>query len=131
MTAHWLVAIGLVSVSVGALSGFALTMAVDYPDSLRRFHVVDPRRIRQAHLDWIIMGIMLVAVGLAVPSLPWPIVAAVAFGGIVNPLTFVPMIFSKTVMHQRWFMVVSYVSFTSLTLGLIAGTAWFFWGPAA
>lgn len=128
MTAAWLVGIGLISVSVGALSGFALTAAVDHPDSLRRFHVVDPRRIRQAHLDWIIMGIMLVAVGLAVPGLPWPIVAAIAFGGIVNPLTFVPMIFSKTVLHQRWFMAVSYLSFTSLALGLIAGTVWFFLG---
>ncbi|PRI12603.1 hypothetical protein [Leucobacter massiliensis] len=126
MTAAWLVGIGLISVALGALSGFALTAAVDFPDSLRRFHVVDPRRIRQAHLDWIIMGIMLIVVGLAVPGLPWPITAAVAVGGVVNPLTFVPMIFSKTVIQRRWFMAVSYASFTTLTLGLIGAAIWHF-----
>ncbi len=126
MNADWLVAIGLISLSLGATSGFALTIAVDYPDKLRKFGVVDPRRIRQVHLDWIIMGIMLIAVGLASPGLPWPIVAAVGFGGIVNPLTFVPMIFSKTVIRARWFTAVSYLSFTVLTAGLISGTVWYF-----
>lgn len=124
MNAQWLVAIGLISVSLGAASGFALTAAVDYPDAVRRLGVVDPKRIRQAHLDWIIMGIMLIAVGLALPGLPWFMVAAIAFGGIVNPLTFVPMIFSRTVIKAPWFVAVSYLSFIMLTLGLISGTAW-------
>ncbi|MBU2693838.1 hypothetical protein [Pimelobacter sp. 30-1] len=128
MSADGLVGIGLVSISVGAVSGFALAAAVERPGSLRRFGVVDPHRLRQVHLDWIIMGALLVAVGLAVPSIPWYVVLPVAFGGIVNPLSFLPMAFSKTVHEKAWFRGGSYLSFVALSAGLVAATAWYLAG---
>lgn len=120
-----LLAAGLVSLAVGALSGFALLAAVDYPDVLRRAKVVDFARVRQVHLDWIIMGTVMAVTALANPGLPDWIALLVLFGGIVNPLTFVPMAFSRTVAATRWFQGVSWVSFFALTTGLIASAVAF------
>jgi hydroxylaminobenzene mutase len=122
VSADVLVGIGLVSISVGAVSGFALAAAVEKPGSLRRLGVVDPHRLRQVHLDWIIMGVLLVAVGMAVPSLAWYVVVPIGFGGIVNPLSFLPMAFSKTVHEAAWFRGGSYLSFVALSGGLVAAT---------
>ncbi|QNE35343.1 hypothetical protein [Leifsonia shinshuensis] len=121
-----IVAVGLVSVTVGAISGFALMLAVERPQMLRKFGIVDPVRVRQAHLDWIMMGVVLIAVGLAVPGLNPLAAVLIAFGGIVNPASFVPMAFSKAVADTVWFRVISYVSFTALSAGLLIGAVQFF-----
>ncbi|WP_236187391.1 hypothetical protein [Pseudomonas protegens] len=52
----------------------------------------------------------------------------VMFGGVVNPLTFVPMAFSTTVETTKAFQWVSFVSFVSLSVGLIAAAAYFIFG---
>lgn len=119
MVAHYLVAAGLISLALGAVSGFALLMAVDAPEKLRAVGVVSLARIRQVHLDWVIMGTVMAVAGLAVPDLSVWATSLVMFGGIVNPLTFIPMAFSKTVVTTTAFQVISYVSFTSLSLGLV------------
>ena len=56
------------------------------------------------------------------------VVALVMFGGVVNPLTFVPMAFSTTVETAKAFQWVSFVSFVSLSVGLIAAAAYFIFG---
>lgn len=114
-----LVTIGLISVALGGVSGFALLAAVDTPDKLRKLGVVDPRRIQQLHLDWIIMGCVVGFAGLAVPDLHPLFSITAAIGGVVNPLTFLPMVFSKTVATTTWFKTVSFVSFCCLCLGLV------------
>lgn len=115
-----LVAAGLISLAVGALSGFALLAAVDAPELLRRLRVVDPSRVRQVHLDWIIMGVVMVAVGVALPGLPAWAGIPVLVGGIVNPATFVPMAFSRRVASTRAFQAISFASFLALSFGLCA-----------
>lgn len=122
MWSNLLVTVGLVSVALGGLSGFALLLAVDSPGSLKKIGVVDPRRVQQLHLDWIIMGCVVGFVGVAVPGLPAWVGLTVAFGGIVNPLTFLPMAFSKSVAATRWFQSVSMVSFCSLCAGLVGAS---------
>ncbi|MCW2289138.1 hypothetical protein EDF60_2840 [Leucobacter luti] len=119
-----LVIVGLCSVALGGISGFALLAAVDAPESLRRLGVVDPRRVQQLHLDWIIMGCVIGFVGLAVPTLPDWLSIPAALGGIINPLTFLPMAFSKSIAATGWFKLVSFVSFCSLCLGLVGACVW-------
>jgi len=123
--ANVLLATALISISLGALSGFAVLAAVDYPAMLRAVGVVSPMRLRQAHLDWIIMGTVMAVTALAVPQIPDWAAALVIFGGVVNPLTFVPMAFSSTVDSTKAFRWVSFISFVSLTTGLIAATVEF------
>ena len=124
MGSELLVLVGLCSVALGGVSGFALLAAVDAPETLRRLGVVDAKRVQQLHLDWIIMGCVVGFVGLAVPTLPVWLVVLAALGGIINPLTFLPMAFSKTVATTRWFKLVSFVSFCSLCVGLVGACAW-------
>lgn len=115
----------LVSLSLGAVSGFLLLVAVDYPAKLRKIGIIDPVRVRQVHLDWIIMGTVMAVAALAVPQM-WTVTALlVLFGGVVNPATFIPMAFSKTVATTRTFQTVSFISFTALSAGLILATIQF------
>lgn len=120
-----LLATALISLAVGAVSGFALLAAVDYPALLRRARVVDFVRVRQVHLDWIIMGAVMAVTAVANPGMPEWIAALVLFGGVVNPLTFVPMAFSKTVADTAIFRGVSWVSFVALSTGLVASAVYF------
>ncbi|RKS93473.1 hydroxylaminobenzene mutase [Microbacterium sp. AG790] len=110
---------GMISLALGALSGFILLMAVDYPERLRKMGIVDPARVRQVHLDWIIMGTVMTATALAVPQMNVFTAILVLIGGVVNPATFVPMAFSRTVATTAAFQIVSFASFTSLSLGLV------------
>lgn len=125
---HALLATALLSIALGALSGFAVLASVDYPTKLRALGVVNPMRVRQAHLDWIIMGTVMAVTAIANPQLPDWVAALVMFGGVVNPLTFVPMAFSITVETTKAFQWVSFVSFVSLSMGLIAAAVIFISG---
>ena len=75
----WVVQIGLIELALGGLLGWAMVMRQESPDFLRRIGVVAPQRIRQIHLDYVMMGLILIGVGLAVPDLP-ELVAAQAAG---------------------------------------------------
>ncbi len=65
------------------------------PDLVKRAGVVAPHRIRQVHLDYVFMGLILIAVGLAIPSLSNWIAIPLVFGTLVNPALFVPQAFSR------------------------------------
>ena len=115
-----LVKIGTVSLAVGAVSGYLLALVVDQPRIFKRFGVRHPARIRQIHLDWIIMGTVLIATGLAAPGLPTWVVVATGFGGIVNPLLFVPLAFRASAQQNLIYRAASGLSFTALSSGLVA-----------
>ena len=115
-----LATLGLWSLALGALSGWLVAASIDRPDVLRRLHIKHPGRIRQTHLDWIMMGLILLAVDLAVDGIPTWIVALVAFGTVVNPLLFVPLAFDATASDRRPYRAVTLVSFAALSGGLTA-----------
>ena len=83
--------IGLWSLALGALSGWLVAASIDRPQLLRGLGIKHPGRVRQTHLDWIMMGILLLAVDVAVDDIPDWITALIAFGTVVNPLLFVPL----------------------------------------
>ena len=70
---------------------------------LKRIGVVAPQRIRQVHLDYVMMGLILIGVGLAVPDLPTAVAAALVFGTLVNPFLFVPLAFEPELDKRLWF----------------------------
>lgn len=121
--AYLLEAAGMISLALGGLSGFLMLAVVDYPDLVRKVGIVDPKRVRQLHLDWIIMGLVMIAVALAAPDLPAPAVLATLFGGVVNPATFIPMAFSRTASEHWVFRAISMISFISLNVGLVWAAA--------
>jgi hypothetical protein len=112
--------LGLWSLALGAVSGWLVAATVDKPDLLLRVGVKHGGRLRQTHLDWIMMGLILLVVDVAVADIPGWITALIAFGTVVNPLLFLPLAFDKTASDRAAYRAVTLVSFASLSVGLPA-----------
>jgi hypothetical protein len=117
---RWVVQIGLVELALGGLLGWAMVIRAEKSEWLTRIGVVAPQRIRQVHLDYVMMGLILIGVGLAVPDLPTAIAAALVFGTFVNPLLFVPLAFDPDVDKRAWYRLLAVVSFLGVSGGLVA-----------
>ena len=115
----WVVRIGLIELALGGLLGWAVVIRQDRPQWLTRIGIVAPQRIRQVHLDYVMMGLILIGVGLAVPDLPTAIAVALAFGTFVNPLLFVPLAFNPEVEKRPWYRVLAVISFIAVSGGLV------------
>jgi hypothetical protein len=115
----WVVQIGLVELALAGLLGWAMVVRDERPDWLRRIGIVAPQRIRQVHLDYVMMGLILIGVGLAVPDLPKAVAIALAFGTFVNPFLFVPLAFDPDAEKRLWYRAVATVSFIAVSGGLV------------
>jgi hypothetical protein len=111
----WVVRIGLVELAIGGLLGWAMVIRGEKPEWLRRIGIVAPQRIRQVHLDYVMMGLILIGVGLAVSDLPTAVAAALVFGTFVNPLLFVPLAFDPDVEKRLWYRALAVVSFVAMS----------------
>jgi hydroxylaminobenzene mutase len=116
----WVVQIGLVELALGGLLGWAMVVRDEKAEWLRRIGVVAPHRVRQVHLDYVMMGLILIGVGLAVPDLPTGIAIALVFGTAVNPFLFVPPAFAPEVQKRSWYRALAVVSFLALSGSLVA-----------
>ena len=116
----WVTQIGLVELALGGLLGWAMVLRQEAPGFLRRIGVVAPQRIRQVHLDYVMMGLILIGVGLAVPDLPTAIAVALVFGTAVNPFLFVPLAFEPETEKRAWYRALAVVSFIAVSGGLVA-----------
>ena len=115
-----LATLGLWSLALGAVSGWLVAAMIDKPELLRRVGVKHPPRLRQAHLDWILMGLVLLAVHLTVPERPDWITALIAFGTVVNPLLFLPLAYSADASKTLPYRAITLISFVALSVGLPA-----------
>jgi hypothetical protein len=116
----WVVQIGLIELALGGLLGWAMVVREEKSEWLRRIGVVAPQRIRQVHLDYVMMGLILIGVGLAVSDLPRPIAVALVFGTVVNPFLFVPLAFDPDTEKRLWYRSLAVVSFLGVSGGLVA-----------
>jgi hydroxylaminobenzene mutase len=116
----WVIRIGLVELALGGLLGWAMVLRAEAPDWLRRRGIVAPQRIRQVHLDYVMMGLILIAVGVAIPDLSEAIAIPLVFGTLVNPFLFVPLAFDPDVERRAWYRALAVVSFLGVSGGLLA-----------
>jgi hypothetical protein len=116
----WVIQIGLIELAIGGLLGWAMVLRQESPELLRRIGIVAPQRIRQIHLDYVMMGLILIGVGLAVPDLPTAIAVALVFGTAVNPFLFLPLAFDPEVEKRLWYRSLAVVSFLGVSGGLLA-----------
>lgn len=115
-----LVNIGLFELAFGALLGWLITLRLESPETLRRLGIRQPRRLLQMHIDYVMMGVILVAVGLAVPDLPTWVAIPLVFGTIVNPLGFLPLAFDEEQRQRAYYRVLITLSFLGTSGGLTA-----------
>ena len=115
-----LVRVGLFELAFGALLGWAMVGNLAAPQLMTRIGIISPRRILQAHLDYVMMGLILIAVGLALPALATWIAVLVIGGTLLNPTLFLPLAFNERLAKTRGFQGVSAVSFLATSVGLVA-----------
>jgi hypothetical protein len=115
-----LTSLGLISLALGGLSGWLVLAATQQAPWFHRRGIVAPRRFLSLHLDWVMMGLILLAVDLVVPDRPDWLTAMLAFGLIVNPLLFIPLAWGPQVTKNSAYQVVTLLSFSATSGGLTA-----------
>ena len=115
-----LVVSGLTQVALGALTGFPYAVAVSRPERLRAVGVRAPHRIRQLHLDLVLMGGLVAIAGTAVPEPPRWVSLALAAGGWTNALAFVPLAIEPAVIRHPIYRTAVAGSFATTTIGWLA-----------
>ena len=119
-----LTTLGLISLALGGISGWLVLAATQKADWFRSHGVPVPRRFLQLHIDWILMGLILIAVQQVAPGMPDWIRGLIAFGAMVNPLLFAPLAWGQHVSQNPVYRVVTVISFTALSVGLPALAIW-------
>jgi hydroxylaminobenzene mutase len=114
-----LLQVGLIEVAIGALLGWLMVVREQKPEWIKRIGIVRPHRILQIHLDFVLMGLILIAVGLVVADPPPALQAVLIFGTIFNPLLFVPLAFDPDFDKKLWYRAFSVVSFLAISGGLV------------
>lgn len=93
--------LGLISLALAGLSGWLVLATMQRPEWFSSRGVVAPMRFRQLHLDWVSMGLILIAIDQVVPHRPAWITALLVVGLVVNPLLFVPLAWGRTSPRSR------------------------------
>jgi hypothetical protein len=81
-----LVKLGICELAIGVLSGWAMVAMVERPEGLKRLGVRQLGRIRQTHLDLLMQGTILAAIGAAIASVPTWIGILLVVGAYLAPL---------------------------------------------
>ena len=114
-----LVQVGLIELAIAALLGWAVVIRSEKPEWIERIGIVQPHRILQIHLDYIMMGLIAIGVGVVLPDIPETAAYLLAFGTFVNPLLFVPLAFSKEADGKLWYRVITVTSFAAISVALV------------
>lgn len=115
--------LGLLELAVAAWSGWWMVLATEQPALLERVGVRHLGRLRQSHLDLLLMGVILTAVGVALrPASTW-IVVGLAVPAYLQPLMFLPLAFSARVRDALAYKAINgalFVVFTAAWGGVFA-----------
>lgn len=112
--------LGLISLALAGLSGWLVLAATQQAQWFRDHGIAAPRRFLSLHLDWVMMGLILLVVDVAVPDRPAWITGALAFGLVMNPLLFIPLAWTQKASENFIYRIVTLASFTAASVGLTA-----------
>jgi len=114
-----LIQIGLIELAVGGLLGWAVVLRKERPDLFHRIGLRQPRAVLQIHIDYILMGLILIALGSVLDDPPDLLAGLLVFGTIVNPLLFLPGAFDPAHEKKLLFRTLAGLSFTAISVALI------------
>lgn len=119
----FLVKYGLVLLALGAWTGWIVAAQLAFPAVFERLRVREPRRLLQLHLDYVIMGVLVIAVGAVLPDLPVWVQVLLVIGTLLSPLLFLPLAFLPHAPGTLWYQLLSVFSFACVTASLTAAAA--------
>ena len=114
-----LLQVGLIELAIGAMLGWAMVVRSEKPEWLKRIGLARPHRILQVHLDFLMMGLILIAVGLVVSDPPPLLQAMLVFGTVMNPSLFIPLAFNPDAEKKLWYRALATISFVAVSGGLV------------
>ncbi len=114
-----LVTSGAIELAAAALSGWVYTLAMGDKEKAERLGIVSAPRVRQWHLDLVMLGTCSVALGLAVPDAPKIVERSLAAGAWSNAMLFLPLAFEPKLVQDNKYQSVAGISFVSTTVGFV------------
>ena len=124
-----LVVPGLTELALGALTGWPMAIAVSRPQDLGRLGIRSGARLRQWHLDLIMLGGLTAAAPRFVPDPPRKVALPLAIGAWVNANAFGVLAFRPELTDHPMYKTGVAGSFVSASWGFVglATVAWKRW----
>jgi len=124
-----LVVSGLTELALGALTGWAMSLAVTEPEDLSRIGVRSAARLRQWHLDLIMLGGLTAVSSRLVPDPPASVALPLAVGAWTNANAFGVLAFPPELEEHPLYKAGVAASFISTSWGFtgLASVAWKRW----
>ena len=124
-----LVVSGLTELALGALTGWPMALAVSRPHDLPKIGIRSPARLRQWHLDRIMLGTLTAAAPVLVPNPPRKVALPLAIGAWVNANAFGVLAFRPELKQHPVYKTGVAASFVSASWGFtgLAAVAWKRW----
>ena len=124
-----LVVSGLTEVALGALTGWPMALAVSRPDDLQKIGIRSAARLRQWHLDLIMLGALTAGASRVVPDPPRSVGVPLAVGAWVNANAFGVLAFRPELKEHPAYKAGVAASFVSTSWGFtgLAAVAWKRW----
>jgi hypothetical protein len=124
-----LVVSGLTELALGALTGWPMSVAVSRPEDLSKLGIRSGARLRQWHLDLILLGSLTAGASRFVPELPRKVAVPLAVGAWVNANAFGVLAFRPELKDHPVYKTGVVASFVSATWGFtgLAAVAWKRW----
>jgi hypothetical protein len=124
-----LVVSGLTELALGALTGWPMALAVSRPDDLPKIGIRSGARLRQWHLDLIMLGGLTAAAPRFVPQPPRAVALPLAVGAWTNANAFGVLAFRPELKDHPLYKAGVIASFVSTSWGFtgLAAVAWKRW----
>lgn len=124
---------GLTELAVGAQTGWLMALAISRPDVLQRLGIRSTMRLRQWHLDLIMLGSMTALASVVVPDLPRKVALPLGVGAWTNANAFGVLAFRPEWQSHPVYRAGVVGSFTVTSWGFtgLAAVAWRRWRAAA
>jgi hypothetical protein len=124
-----LVVSGLTELALGALTGWPMALAVTRPDELSRIGIRSAARLRQWHLDLIMLGSLTAAASRLVPEPPRAVAVPLAVGAWTNANAFGVLALRPELSEHPVYRAGVIASFVSTSVGFtgLATVAWRRW----
>jgi hypothetical protein len=124
-----LVVAGLTELALGALTGWPMSLAVSRPQDLERIGIRSGARLRQWHLDLIMLGSLTAAAPKLVPNPPRAVAVPLAVGAWTNANAFGVLAVRPELKDHPVFKAGVIGSFVTTSWGFtgLAAVAWKRW----